>query len=65
MVVICLPTTAESGTAQDRVATPLIKTVHAPQVAMPRPNLVPTRFASSRSAHSNGLSSDTFSVTDF
>ena len=63
MVVICLPTTAEIGITQDRVATPSTKTVHAPHAAMPQPNLVPTRFTSSRNAHSNGLSSGALMVT--
>ena len=65
MVVICLPMTAEIGMTHERVATPSTKTVHAPQAAMPQPNLVPTRFKSSRNTHSSGLSSGALMVRDF
>ena len=65
MVVTSLPTTAEMGITQDRVGWPSTKTVHAPHIAMPQPNLVPTRFTSSRNAHNNGLSSGALMVTDF
>src|SRR5437660_4686965 len=41
---------------QERVASPLMCTVHAPQSAMPQPNLVPVMFSVSRSTQSSGMS---------
>ncbi len=57
MVAIFLPTTADTGSTQLRVAWPSICTVQAPHWAMPQPNLVPVRLRLSRSTHSSGVSS--------
>ena len=38
---------------------------HAPQAAMPQPNLVPVRPSSSRRTHSNGMSGSTSTLTCF
>ena len=56
MVVTFLPVTLEIGVIQERVASPLICTVQAPQRAMPQPNFVPVMFSVSRSTQSNGMS---------
>src|SRR6516162_5698269 len=56
MVVIFFPATAETGVMHERVASPLIWTVQAPQRAMPQPNLVPVLFNVSRSTQSRGMS---------
>jgi hypothetical protein len=55
MVVIFLPATAEIGVMQERVASPLIWTVQAPQRAMPQPNFVPVMFRVSRRTQSKGI----------
>src|SRR5690349_11108917 len=57
MVEIFLPTTAETGSTQLRVAAPSMCTVQAPHKAMPQPNLVPVRLRLSRSTQSSGVSS--------
>src|SRR5690606_33081189 len=57
MVVICLPVTADSGVTQERIGAPSACTVQAPHNAIPQPYLVPVRLATSRSAHSRGISS--------
>src|SRR5713226_3966868 len=51
-----LPATAAIGVTHERVATPLMCTVHAPHCAMPQPNLVPVRPSVSRSTQSSGVS---------
>src|SRR5258708_27727448 len=56
MVVIFLPATLEIAVTQERVASPLMCTVHAPQSAMPQPNFVPVMFRVSRSTQSRGMS---------
>src|SRR4030088_2314872 len=56
MVVTFLPATLETGVMQERVASPLMCTVHAPQSAMPQPNFVPVIFRVSRSTQSSGMS---------
>src|SRR5258708_32077502 len=47
--------TRETGTTQERVATPSRWTVQAPHAAMPQPYFVPVIFNSSRNTHSNGV----------
>src|SRR5437879_7730481 len=63
MVVIRFPTAALTGVTHDRVGCPSKCTVHAPQAAMPQPNLVPVRPTTSRSTHSTGISAGTSTVT--
>ena len=46
---------------QDRIASPSRCTVQAPHNAMPQPNLVPVRCATSLNAHKIGISSATSS----
>jgi len=43
--VIFFPATLETGVMQERVASPLMCTVQAPQSAMPQPNFVPVMFS--------------------
>src|SRR5262249_42885570 len=64
MVVICLPTTAATGTEQERIATPSTCTVQAPHCAMPQPYLVPVRPTFSRNAHNKGVSGSTSTLRD-
>src|SRR5580692_1153013 len=59
MVVTDLPSTSETGMAQERTASPSIWTVQAPQAAMPQPNFVPVSFRCSRSTQSSGVSGAT------
>src|SRR5215475_8499046 len=49
---------------QERVASPLICTVQAPQSAMPQPNFVPVRFSVSRRTQSSGICGSTSTVCD-
>src|SRR5450755_1560922 len=56
MVVIFFPATVETGVTQDRAAAPSMCTVHAPQSAIPQPNLVPVMASVSRNTHSKGIS---------
>jgi len=55
-VVTFFPATLEIAVMQERVASPLIWTVQAPQSAMPQPNFVPVMFRVSRSTQSSGMS---------
>src|ERR1700692_904999 len=64
MVVTLRPATVDSGVTQERMALPSRCTVHAPQSAMPQPNLVPGRPATSRTAHSRGMLGSASSVVD-
>src|SRR2546422_10467076 len=64
MVVIVLPATALAGVTQERIAWPSSCTVHAPQSALPQPNLVPVMPSTSRSTHSIGVSSSTSTVRE-
>src|SRR5271163_1457514 len=64
MVVTLRPAIAESWVTQDRTAFPSKCTVQAPHNAMPQPNLVPLRPATSRSAHSKGMVGSASSVAD-
>src|SRR6266478_8137265 len=56
IVVIFFPATLETGVMQERVASPLMCTVQAPQSAMPQPNFVPVMFSVSRSTQRSGMS---------
>src|SRR5882724_69319 len=64
MVVTLRPATVDSGVTQERMALPSRWTVHAPQSAIPQPNLVPVRPATSRTAHSKGMLGSASSVVD-
>ena len=55
IVVIFLPSARETGATQERTASPSICTVHAPQRAIPQPNLVPVSCSESRSTQSSGV----------
>jgi hypothetical protein len=57
MVTIRFPTAEETGVTQDRVGCPSTWMVQAPHRPMPQPNLVPVMLSTSRSVHSNGMSS--------
>src|ERR1700741_5262535 len=59
MVVIFLPSTADSGSEHERIATPSTWTVQAPHWAMPHPYLVPVSPSVSRSTHKSGVSGST------
>src|ERR1700674_3297457 len=56
IVMTFLPAAEDIGVEQDRTGLPSRCTVHAPQSAMPQPNLVPVSCNCSRSAHSSGIS---------
>ena len=62
MVRIVLPAASLTGVMHDRVASPSMITVQAPQSPAPQPNFVPTMPSSSRSAHSRGISGSTSSA---
>src|ERR1039458_9679147 len=59
---MCRPSTADNGVTQERIAWPSKWTVHAPHSAMPQPNLVPGRPATSRTAHNRGIFGSASSV---
>jgi hypothetical protein len=65
IVVIFFPATLETGVMQERVASPLMCTVHAPQSAIPQPNFVPVMFSVSRSTQRSGICGSTSTVVDF
>src|SRR5207253_9538403 len=56
IVVTSLPAARDTGVTHDRTASPLRWTVHAPQSAMPHPNLVPVSPMFSRMTHNKGAS---------
>src|SRR5258706_11235459 len=56
MVVTFLPATLEIAVMQERVASPLMCTVQAPQSAIPQPNFVPVMSRVSRNTQSKGMS---------
>src|SRR5712664_4075130 len=56
MVVTDFPARSRIGVEQERMASPLRWTVHAPQRPTPQPNLVPVMSSSSRRYHSKGIS---------
>src|SRR5689334_14812584 len=62
MVLMRRPVTAESGVIQLRVGLPSTCTVHAPQSAMPQPNLVPVSSRKSRSTQRSGVSGSASTV---
>ncbi len=55
MVVTSAPSKVAIGTVQLSVARPSTITVHAPQLPVLQPCLVPVRLDASRSAHSKGV----------
>ena len=59
MVVIFLPSAADTGVTQERIGWPSRCTVQAPHRATPQPNLVPVRPDHVAQAHSRGMSSGT------
>src|SRR2546428_10368710 len=59
MVVTSFPATRLIGCTHERTAWPFTCTVHAPQSAIPQPNLVPVRPMVSRITHSSGVSGST------
>ena len=61
-MVVTAPATFPAATAQERVATPSISTVQAPQTPIPQPYLVPVRPSSSRKTQSSGIASSTSTV---
>src|SRR5262249_29691090 len=60
IVVIFLPSAADTGITQERIAAPSRWTVQAPHCAMPHPYLVPVKPACSRIAHNRGVLGSTF-----
>src|SRR6266850_1150429 len=64
IVVIFFPATLETGVMHERVASPLMCTVQAPQSAMPQPNFVPVMFSVSRSTQRSGICGSTSTVVD-
>ena len=63
MVVTRRPSTAVTGVTHERTGEPSTCTVHAPQRAMPQPNLVPVSWRSSRRTQSSGLSGSAATFT--
>jgi len=63
MVMISWPgETFSILTTHDLRGVPSIKTVHAPQMPSPHPNLLPVSFRSSRSTQSKGSSGSTLTL---
>src|SRR5262249_51635588 len=60
-----LPSTADTGSTQERVGWPSTWTVHAPHIAIPQPYLVPVSPSSSRNTQSRGISGSTSTLTAF
>src|SRR5437764_9059191 len=56
VMILSLALTAESGTEQERITSPLMCTEHAPHCATPQPYLVPVRPTCSRITHRRGVS---------
>src|ERR1700730_986367 len=65
IVVTCFPATRETGATHERIAFPSKCTVHAPQSAIPQPNLVPVSPSDSRRAHNKGVDGSTSTWTAF
>ena len=59
MVVMGLLATALMGVTHERMASPSICTVHAPQTEMPQLYLVPVKPMISRITHNKGMSAST------
>ena len=54
VVIAALPT-AEIGVTHERIGSPSMWTVQAPQKPAPQPNFGPFRSSSSRRTHSSGI----------
>src|SRR5262249_52002661 len=65
MVVMFLPATDDIAAPHERVATPLIWTVQAPQSCTPQPNFVPVRPSVSRKTHNSGICAGTSTLCRF
>src|SRR5258708_29514146 len=65
MVATFFPATLEICVMHERVAAPLMCTVHAPHRAIPQPNFVPVILSVSRSTHKSGMSGLTSTVCGF
>src|SRR5215471_16466706 len=65
IVVTAFPATLEIGVPQERLATPLIWTVQAPQSCRPQPNFVPVNPSVSRKTHSSGICAGTSTLCRF
>ena len=59
MVVMADLPMLPTGMTQERVASPLMCTVHAPHSAMPQPNFVPVMPSTSRKTQRRGVSPST------
>src|SRR5258708_21395944 len=59
VTILSLALTAESGTEQERITSPLMCTEHAPHCATPQPYLVPVSPTCSRITQSRGVSLST------
>src|SRR5207245_1415537 len=55
IVVISCPSASRNGNEHERTGSPSTWTVHAPQRAIPQPNLVPVSSSCSRSTHRSGV----------
>src|SRR5215470_10808440 len=64
MVVIFACATADTGTEQERTASPSTCTVHAPHCATPQPYFVPVRPTCSRITQSRGVVGSTSTSWD-
>src|ERR1039458_3101924 len=62
MVVIGSSATDPTCVMQERTAWPPTRTVHAPQIPIPHPNLAPSRLSTSRNTHRSGVSGGTSTV---
>src|SRR5579883_2893302 len=65
IVVTVLPATLDIGVPHERVATPLIWTVHAPHNWRPHPNFVPVKPSVSRKTHNSGICGETSTLCRF
>src|SRR5579872_4746 len=65
IVVTALPCTLATLVMQERAATPLTCTVHAPHRDMPQPNFVPVMPSVSRKTHNSGISGVTSTSCGF
>src|SRR5215471_8572904 len=65
IVVTAFPAILDIGVPQERLATPLICTVQAPQSCRPQPNFVPVNPSVSRNTHSSGIWGGTSTLCRF
>src|ERR1700693_1027177 len=65
MVVISEPPTSLIAVVQERIAAPFWWTVQAPHKAMPQPNFVPVKAATSRKYHNKGIAGSPSNVCSF